>query len=389
MALIPNNTFFMNGVLIREKIIPDGTVWKDDLKAKAQGCKAGDLYKKNQKLSLNTGKIQGITIHNTEDIKSASDDGEVYTRSTYNENMGLTRVHYYVDNTGAWQNLKAGTGLSVNDPKNSAEVGWHAGDGSSIDGGNMTTIALEVIMNENSSHDLIAKDNAARIAAYILWINKLGIDKVYSHTYWVNKLNGKIFSDPDVQSTNIIYNKKWCPTYIFQSSNQAIALKNWRSFKAQIKVYLDALNKSTTTNTTTNTTPKPETTTTELKFKNGDIVEFIGTKHYTTAYSSSGYACKPGKATISAIPNASYKHPYCCIATKGGTSTVYGWVDAKDVKAIATTTTVKKKSIDEVATLVCQGKYGVGTARTNALKAEGYTDAEIVQIQKKVNEMFK
>ena len=48
---------------------------------------------------------------------------------TYNENMGSVRVHYYVDDTGAWQNLKAGTGLCANDPVGSAEVSWHAGDG--------------------------------------------------------------------------------------------------------------------------------------------------------------------------------------------------------------------------------------------------------------------
>lgn len=46
-----------------------------------------------------------------------------------------------------------------------------------------------------------------------------------------------------------------------------------------------------------------------------------------------------------------------------------------------------KKNIDEAALLVLKGKYGNGTERKAKLKAEGYTDAEISQIQKKVNEL--
>ena len=32
-----------------------------------------------------------------------------------NENMGSVRVHFFVDDKCAWQNLKAGTGLSRRD----------------------------------------------------------------------------------------------------------------------------------------------------------------------------------------------------------------------------------------------------------------------------------
>ena len=35
--LTPNTTYKMNGVTINEKIIPDGTRWKSDAKAKAAG----------------------------------------------------------------------------------------------------------------------------------------------------------------------------------------------------------------------------------------------------------------------------------------------------------------------------------------------------------------
>lgn len=61
--------------------------------------------------------------------------------------------------------MKAGTGMCKNDPDGSAEVSWHAGDGSSPNGGNMTSISMEIIMNDTAEHDKKAYDNGARIAA--------------------------------------------------------------------------------------------------------------------------------------------------------------------------------------------------------------------------------
>ena len=239
MALLtPNSTFQLNGVTVREKIIPDNTRWKDGNKAKAAGFSAGSLYKKQQKI----GRVQSVTIHNTEDLPNVLDDGEQYTRATYNENMGSVRVHFYVDETGAWQNLRAGTGLCANDPAGSAEVGWHAGDGSVTDGGNMTSISLEVIMNDNDANDAKARDNAARMAAWLLHKHGLDVSGLVSHTYWVNKSAGKRFSDVDEQCTNLVAGKKWCPAYIFGSTNHAAALKNWKAFKATVQKYLEALN---------------------------------------------------------------------------------------------------------------------------------------------------
>ena len=77
--LKPNSTYVLNGVTINEKIIPDGTRWKDAAKAKAAGFSANALYKKEKKLSGGTGKVQWITIHNTDDIAGVHDDGEQYT----------------------------------------------------------------------------------------------------------------------------------------------------------------------------------------------------------------------------------------------------------------------------------------------------------------------
>lgn len=243
MALLtPNATYKMNGVTVKEKIIPDGTVWKDAKKAKKAGSSAGKLYKKQKKLSGGTGKVKSVTIHNTNDLDAVYDDGEQYTRATYNENMNLSRVHFYVDDVCAWQNLRAGTGLCDADPVGSAEVSWHAGDGSALTGGNMTSLSMEIIMNDTAAHDAKAKDNGARVAAWLLWKHGLTVANLVTHTYWVNKSAGKKFSDVDKQCCNRVSGKKWCPAYIFGSTNEATALKNWKAFKALVKKYLDELN---------------------------------------------------------------------------------------------------------------------------------------------------
>lgn len=71
-----------------------------------------------------------------------------------------------------------------------------------------------------------------------------------------------------------------------------------------------------------------------LAFKVGDTVQFTGSTHYTSANATSGPSCKAGRAKVTAIsPNG--KHPYHLIAVSGSGSTVYGWVDASTVQAIA------------------------------------------------------
>lgn len=281
--LTPNTVFAMNGVTINEKIIPDGTRWKDAAKAKAAGFSAGSLYKKQQKLGGGTGKVTSVTIHNTNDLANVHDDGEQYTRATYNENMLSSRVHFYIDDTGAWQNLKAGTGLCSADPVGSAEVSWHSGDGSVADGGNMTSLSIEIIMNESEAHDEIAKDNGARVAAWLLWKHGLTIDKLVTHTYWVNKSAGKKFSDVDEQCCNPVSGKKWCPAYILNSNSKTTAMQNWKAFKALVKSYLDALNGGTSI-------PKPVTApTTGTAFIPRLTRPEAGNKYYITR-TAGGYS---------------------------------------------------------------------------------------------------
>lgn len=110
----------------------------------------------------------------------------------------------------------------------------------------------------------------------------------------------------------------------------------------------------------------------------GDIVEFTGNRHYTNANAASGPVCKPGKAKVTNV-YPSGKHPYHLIAEKGGGSTVYGWVDAADIR----TTT---KSVEAVAREVINGKWGNGDDRKRRLQAAGY---DYNAVQNKVNELLR
>ena len=71
--------------------------------------------------------------------------------------------------------------------------------------------------------------------------------------------------------------------------------------------------------------------------KVGDVVDFKGTQHYTSAAAKDAKTCKPGKATITAVA-AGKAHPYHLKAISGGGSTVYGWVNAADISTGSTGT---------------------------------------------------
>ena len=165
-----------------------------------------------------TGKVLGVTIHNTDRIKTAAGTtpAEQYTRATVNGNMKTVRVHYYVDSTCAWQNLP----LSLS--------GWHAADGSG--NGNRRTIAIECIMNgSGDAADKRAEENAARLAAALLKQYGLDINHLYTHTHWLNVRDGR---NGTVDQLNTMHNSyKMCPAYI---------LPHWAEFKKKVQSYLNA-----------------------------------------------------------------------------------------------------------------------------------------------------
>ena len=163
------------------------------------------------------GKIIGVTVHNTDwiTVASGTTPAEQYTRATVNNNMRDVRVHYYVDNVCAWQNLPHS--LS----------GWHAADGSG--NGNRRTIAIECIMSSAyNSTDKKSEDNAAKLAAALLKQYGLDINHLYTHTHWLNVRDGKRGT---VDQLNTMHNSyKMCPAYI---------LPHWAAFKAKVQAYLN------------------------------------------------------------------------------------------------------------------------------------------------------
>ena len=266
------------------------------------------------------GKVIGVTVHNTAWITTAAGTtpAEQYTRATVNGNMNDVRVHYYVDNTCAWQNLPHS--LS----------GWHAADGSG--NGNRRTIAIECIMSSAyNSVDKKSEDNCARLAAALLKKYNLGIDHLYTHTHWLNVRDGKSGSVDYLNTAKNSY--KMCPLYI---------LPHWAAFKAKVQSYLNS--------GSTPATPAPATK--QL---------YRVRKSWTDAKSQIG--------AFSSLENAKK-------ACKAG----YAVIDSNGKQVYPA-----KKSVDEVAREVIQGKWGNGAERKKRLTAAGY---DYNEVQKKVNQMI-
>lgn len=166
-----------------------------------------------------SGDCIGVTIHNTGRIVTAAQTtpAEQYTRATVNGNMNTVRVHFYVDDVGAWQNLPLDY------------QSWHAGQSGKADSngshaGNAQTISIECIMNGSGDEkDRKARDNTARLAAYLL---DLYGGELYTHNYWCNVRNGKKGTVDELNKLNDGY--KNCPIYI---------RPKWDDFKALVHSY--------------------------------------------------------------------------------------------------------------------------------------------------------
>ena len=104
--------------------------------------------------------------------------------------------------------------------------------------------------------------------------------------------------------------------------------------------YYDKYN--TASSTTSETTPV-----TDLKHSVGDIVQFGGGKHHSSANATTGTTVKASLAKITAI-SKNGKHPYHLRAVNSSgayISGVYGWVDADTVSAIVVTTTQPNSTV--------------------------------------------
>lgn len=266
------------------------------------------------------GKIIGVTIHNTDwiSVANGTTPAEQYTRATVNGNMNDVRVHYYVDNTCAWQNLP----LTLS--------GWHAADGSG--NGNRRTIAIECIMSSAySDRDKQSEDNAAKLAAALLKRYNLGIDHLYTHTHWLNVRDGKSGSVDYLNTARNPY--KTCPLYI---------LPHWSAFKAKVQSYMKS-GTSVSTNPTTKQLYRVRKSWSDAKSQIGAFASLDNAKK----------ACKSGYFVFDSNGNVVYP---------------------------------AKKSVDEIAHKVIQGKWGNGVDRKNRLTNAGYN---YNAVQKRVNELMK
>ena len=167
--------------------------------------------------SKRTQKFKGVVIHNTPRAKSA-DDGRQYTAATLNDNVA-TRTHFYVTELGAWQNLEL------------TDMNWSCGDGVKGEG-NGGCISLEIIMDTKTyTTDLRARDNGAKIAAWILYKKGMTVNDMYTHNYFLNIRDGLNSTDYMTLCTTPTKTRN-CPYYI---------VWDWEGFRKQVDGHLKRL----------------------------------------------------------------------------------------------------------------------------------------------------
>lgn len=289
-------------------------------------------------------EVIGVTVHNTDWITVASNTtpAEQYTRATVNGNMNDVRVHYYVDNVCAWQNLP----LKLS--------GWHAADGGG--NGNRKTVSIECIMaGDNSDRDKKSEDNCARLAAELLRKYNLGIESLFTHTHWLNVKDGK---NGTVDELNVMRNSyKMCPAYI---------LPHWAAFKTKVATYLKSFNQ--TANASNAVSAK------KYELKNST---------YGYASASDAIADKNRKNTLQPGSYYVYKEVSGSVNITKTSGVAGSWIKPANTSVVAAS--APKKSIAEIAKEVVAGKWGNGTERVTKLTVAGYNPTEV---QTEVNKLL-
>lgn len=204
--LFPDNIRTEFGLKIKEKIIPYGTKWpkhSPTMNHMAQ-YKLESPFIKERKLSNGTGKVEYITIHNIERIKTNTNSSmaEHYISSTWPKcNMGWFKVHYYIDEEECWQQLRED------------EIGYHIEKNEEI--GNKTSLSIAIIMDENRTiENKVSEERGALLSAILLHKHDLPIERLVPHQKW-NK-------------------DRYCPAYI---------LPHWAEFVEKVSKHLYTMTK--------------------------------------------------------------------------------------------------------------------------------------------------
>ena len=182
-----------------------------------------------------------------------------------------------------------------------------------------------------NSTDKKSEDNTAKLAAALLKKYNLTIDHLYTHTHWLNVRDGKSGSADYLNTAKNPY--KMCPLYI---------LPHWSAFKAKGQSYMNS-GTSASTNTSAKQLYRVRKSWTDAKSQIGAFSSLENAKN----------ACKLGYSVFDINGNIVYP---------------------------------AKKSVDEIAREVIQGKWGNGTERKKNLTNAGY---DYNAVQKRVNELMK
>lgn len=178
-------------------------------------------------------------------------------------------------------------------------------------------VTIEVASDTTEPYAVNAKAYAALIDLLVDICRRNGITKLVWSTNKADRVNHKNGCNMTVHRD---YANKSCPgTYLYERHAQIASEVNKRLGS-------------------TTTSPEPEKPSTDVQgvFKVGDIVEFKGYKHYSTANASKGSSVKPCRAKVTQVYKTG-KHPYHVRAVNSlgaFTSGVYGWVDAADLAPI-------------------------------------------------------
>lgn len=255
-------------------------------------------------------KPKGIAIHNTANDASAKNEITYMVR-----NNNQVSFHFAVDNTGAVQGLP----LDRN--------AWHASDGKNGNG-NRNYIAIEICYSK-SGGDRFSKgfDNAAQLVAYLM--------KAYGFT----KADIKKHQD---------FSGKHCPHRILSEGT-------WDKFLNLCQSYYDEANKpaqSKPAQTTGKTLVSLAREVIAGKWGNGTTRQ----KNITAA----GYNYKEVQDYVNKILKGQ-KVDGSKVASKSKTNS-----------KPAATPAPAKKSNDEIAKEVLEGKWGNGADRKKKLTAAGY-----------------
>lgn len=118
-------------------------------------------------------KVKYVVIHETGNDTSGS-GARSHNVYIHKNDERTVSWHYTVDDQEIFHHL----------PDN--EVAWHAGDGETLPGGNMSGIGIELCINKDGSFEK-TKENGAKLTAYLLNLYELKTKDIKQHADFMDK----------------------------------------------------------------------------------------------------------------------------------------------------------------------------------------------------------